>query len=256
MKTEEKIRVLTQMVQDLIAENSIETGESASKSDEKVSSNRESNRPTKYNTLVRYEKVAGQIIDMRDRGLSYQAIADDLNKAGVTTARGAQWTATAILRAEKAIKTHEKSPAVSGENIRMNIDDINTLSRDEQIKLIREYPPRISLIDNQSELLQIIAMSKTHNGHIIKFFRNPSETVQIAAVSRTPSAIQFIENPSEAVQTLAVGLNPQNFRHIENPSDELKALAVSLSPRPIQFIEAGLEDQGSIWDIIAPTDKD
>jgi DNA invertase Pin-like site-specific DNA recombinase len=56
------------------------------------------NATLKQQARVRAEKVANLIIPLRDSGNSYQAIADALNDAGVTTARDATWHASQVKR--------------------------------------------------------------------------------------------------------------------------------------------------------------
>lgn len=56
------------------------------------------NQALQTNAKRRADKVAGLILPLRDAGKSLRAIADELNKAGVKTARGGVWQASQVKR--------------------------------------------------------------------------------------------------------------------------------------------------------------
>jgi DNA invertase Pin-like site-specific DNA recombinase len=56
------------------------------------------NKAVQANAKLRAEKVSGIIRPLRDAGKSLRDIADELNKAGVQTARGGQWQASQVKR--------------------------------------------------------------------------------------------------------------------------------------------------------------
>ena len=56
------------------------------------------NKAVQANAKLRAEKVAGLILPLRDAGKSLRDIADELNKAGVQTARGGVWQASQVKR--------------------------------------------------------------------------------------------------------------------------------------------------------------
>lgn len=56
------------------------------------------NKAVQANAKLRAEKVAGIIKPLRDAGSSLRAIADELNKVGVQTARGGVWQASQVKR--------------------------------------------------------------------------------------------------------------------------------------------------------------
>lgn len=82
------------------------------------------------------------------------------------------------------------------------MNDYNSLSEEEQIKIVNE------------------------NGYNIKNINNPSEKVQLAAVNKNPPAIEYIENPSEKLQLAAVKQNPVVIIYIENPSEKVELMAL------------------------------
>lgn len=57
------------------------------------------------------------------------------------------------------------------------------------------------------------------NGCAIRFIKNPSEAVQLKAVTTTFYAIRYIQQPSEAVQLAAVRSNKLAIFYIQNPCE-------------------------------------
>jgi DNA invertase Pin-like site-specific DNA recombinase len=57
------------------------------------------NEVVKANANRRAENIAGIILPLRDAGRTLREIASELDKAGVTTARGGSWSATQVQRA-------------------------------------------------------------------------------------------------------------------------------------------------------------
>jgi hypothetical protein len=98
------------------------------------------------------------------------------------------------------------------------------------------------------------------NGLAIKEIDNPSEAVQLNAVSKTSEAIMLIKNPSEAVNLISVAGNGYNIVFIENPSMAviLKAivnfphivfdqeLAEKITPEVLNAIHLSLANQVEI----------
>ncbi|SIO00719.1 recombinase family protein [Vannielia litorea] len=56
------------------------------------------NEAVKANAQRRAEKVEGVVVPLRQNGLSLRAIAEELNRVGVKTARGGQWQASQVKR--------------------------------------------------------------------------------------------------------------------------------------------------------------
>lgn len=69
------------------------------------------NEVVKANAQRRAEKVEGLLIPLRTAGKSLRAIADELNIAGVKTARGGQWQASQVKR---VLDRLDKSDAAQG----------------------------------------------------------------------------------------------------------------------------------------------
>jgi hypothetical protein len=66
---------------------------------------------------------------------------------------------------------------------------------------IAEKNKSLVLNQNPSEQVQMAAVSES--GRAIEHIKNPSEQVQMAAVSESGWAIEYIKNPSEQVQMAA-----------------------------------------------------
>ena len=62
------------------------------------------NRVLQERATERAERVADIILPLRERGATYQEIADALNSAGVMTARGGGWHASQVQRSLKRLE--------------------------------------------------------------------------------------------------------------------------------------------------------
>ena len=100
---------------------------------------------------------------------------------------------------------------------------------------ISDEPRLIKRIKNPSEQLQIVAV--TQNGYSIQFIENPSEQVQLAAVQQSGYAISYIKNPSEEVQLAAVQQNAYAIYYVQNPTEQVQLAAVNQDGDAIQHIE-------------------
>ena len=88
---------------------------------------------------------------------------------------------------------------------------------------------------NPTEKMQLAAV--TENSYAIQYIKNPSEAVQLAAVTQSGHVIQWIKNPSEAVQLAAVTENGNAIQCIENPSEKMQLAAVRQDGCAIKFIK-------------------
>ncbi|WP_406853338.1 hypothetical protein WEU32_06795 [Brevundimonas sp. BH3] len=103
------------------------------------------------------------------------------------------------------------------------MEDINELSEAEQIELVSNQPRRPS-----------------DGYHIGSYYfgeiKNPSEAVQIAAVTERVVALNFIDRPSEKVQLAAVNADPRAFKLIRYPTKKVQFIAVKANPFDISLI--------------------
>lgn len=113
----------------------------------------------------------------------------------------------------------------------------------EQIQLVLSKPWMIADIDNPSETIQKIALSK--DGTLIKHIDNPSFEMQLVAVRENGNALQFIKVPQGKVNeqnvdkrllAAAVTTTPSIISIIESPSYDLQKIAISNNLGAYKFI--------------------
>jgi hypothetical protein len=123
-------------------------------------------------------------------------------------------------------------------------DDLTTLIPDlplDKLRVLIEYNPHlILLVPNPPEWLVIDAIKEKWT--LIKNMDNPSEAVQLAAISQFGHAITYIRHPSEEMKIAAVKQNSWNIRHIKNPSEEVQLAAVSKVGDAIEYISDPSDD--------------
>lgn len=127
-----------------------------------------------------------------------------------------------------------------------NINELNELSKDDVVKLIKQDPTILKYITRQTERMHLEALKngledcsiikhpseKVQNKMLLKdatnirFITNPSQEVQIKAIKKNADAIKYIKNPIESVKLMAVKKNPKNIRFIEKPSKLLRLTAI------------------------------
>lgn len=127
-----------------------------------------------------------------------------------------------------------------------NINELNELSKDDVVKLIKQDPTILKYITRQTERMHLEALKngledcsiikhpseKVQNKMLLKdatnirFITNPSQEVQIKAIKKNADSIEYIKNPIESVKLMAVKKNPENIRFIEKPSKLLRLTAI------------------------------
>ena len=96
----------------------------------------------------------------------------------------------------------------------------------------------IQFVDNPSEDLQMIAVSRDYDA--IKYIKDPSENVQLEAIKTYYAAIKFINKPTVKAKIEAVKINGEAINYINNYDfDEIKL-----------FIEANINVVKYIYDSI------
>lgn len=71
----------------------------------------------------------------------------------------------------------------------------------------------------------------------IKHLENPSEEVQLLAISNNPFAIKYIKNPTDTVKFEAIKNNGVYIEFIKEPSLELQLVAVNQFGSAIKYIK-------------------
>jgi hypothetical protein len=77
----------------------------------------------------------------------------------------------------------------------------------------------------------------------IQFIDNPSEDIQLKAVTTDPFTIRHINNPTEAVQLIAVKNDGMLIEHINNPSEQVKKAAINQNPNAKNVINLTYEEK-------------
>lgn len=117
---------------------------------------------------------------------------------------------------------------------------LDSAAPDVQLKVVSNYPVEIRKIKNPSEEVQMAAV--TVNGDALQYIKNPSPAVQLAAVKEYAPAIQYIENPSEELQMVAVKSSPGTLRNIKNPSRKVQLFLVQYDGNLLRLIENPSEE--------------
>ena len=130
---------------------------------------------------------------------------------------------------------------------------LNSIDESKQISVLKKDPTLIRYIKNPSEPVQVAAVET--NGSVIKYIMyagiTPSERVQVAAVSAHEDALDFIIyngiKPSEDVQVAAVSKYPKHALDVIikariTPSERVQRAAVTKDPHMIAYIiQAGIK---------------
>ena len=101
-----------------------------------------------------------------------------------------------------------------------------SLSEEDLIKELKNNIRLIHFIKNPSEQIQLTAVSQ--NGLSIVLFENPSEKVQIAAIENNPIAIRYIEKPNQDIQLEAITRNHHVCNLINGMTKQTKRLALNI----------------------------
>ncbi len=141
-------------------------------------------------------------------------------------------------------------------------EDINDYSEDIQLKIIKNNPELIKIINNPSN--EFLIKATETNELIITNILNPTEEVQLAIVDKDASLIKYIVNPSVKVQIEALKRNPNIFKLIKNPTEEVQLFATKQNGSLIRHIknpsiavqlEAIKRDYNAIRFINSPTEE-
>ena len=105
---------------------------------------------------------------------------------------------------------------------------LNDLSYEQQKRMILINPDKIKDLKNPSDELQILAVTKKQT--VLSELKNPSEKVQLAVVRNDPKVILYLKNPSEKIQISAIQNNPNVIKYIKEPTEKVQLLAIKKDP--------------------------
>ncbi len=125
------------------------------------------------------------------------------------------------------------------------LDDVvmSDLTESEQAAAVQRSARAIQHILNPSEVVQLAAVSQNGNTlyHIVKNGITPSEAVQLAAVRNQGDSIRHIVRngiiPSEVVQLAAVKARPDSIRYIDNPSESVQLASAEYFGWAVRYIK-------------------
>lgn len=113
---------------------------------------------------------------------------------------------------------------------------ITELSEADLAQYIIQSPPRIGLLDNVSEELQIKAIIAT-NGRAFQYIKNPSLDATKTAVSLNGYNIKHVKKQTTELQWLAVKDTKHTIRYCINPPDAMQIWVINYDPNFIDAIE-------------------
>ena len=115
------------------------------------------------------------------------------------------------------------------------LEDGKSADFETQINVIKKLPWAIEFVKNPSESLQLAAVKL--QGNTLQFFTNSSEKVKNTAIKTNGWAIKYIKKPTEAMKELAIKKQPNTLKYIKNASEYLQLLAVSNDCRSIGYLK-------------------
>lgn len=104
---------------------------------------------------------------------------------------------------------------------------LSSYSDEQKIDYLKKYgTEHIKYMENPSDKVQMYAVS--NNVNVIKDIEDPCEEAQLRAISNGGgSYIQYIENPTPKAQLAAVEIYPSSIKLIKNPTKEAVMAALT-----------------------------
>lgn len=93
------------------------------------------------------------------------------------------------------------------------------------LKKIQKKPYQIRFYRNATVEMQLAAVRG--NGSAIQYIPNPPEIVQMAAVTNKPRSLKYIIHPSKKVQEHAMTFDITAIKYVDNPSEEFQRRAMN-----------------------------
>lgn len=118
----------------------------------------------------------------------------------------------------------------------MAIGHIKNLDTKLLLHAIRKMPKSAKNLMNKIPR-EIVIEALRLKGGLIKYVKNPDQTMINIALSNMPEAIQFIESPTEEQQIYAIQKNPKLLKILSNPSEKVILEAIKVFPEIIMGIE-------------------
>jgi hypothetical protein len=129
-------------------------------------------------------------------------------------------------------------------NAYATVGDADSLSKADQIKLVRNNGNDITDFTNPDKDVQLAAVQS--NIYSFQYIKNPDKDVQLYVVQRMPDYISNyiykIKNPIEEVQLVAVQRDPNDIRLFENPTNKVQLAAFQKNPGILYLIKNPTEE--------------
>lgn len=130
--------------------------------------------------------------------------------------------------------TDERFDKYYNEDERMLIKNINGLSETKIKEVLFKDYTMISKLDNPSQAVQIFAISR--NPVAITYITTPSVESWKLAVSKKGSLIDYLYDPPEEIQLAAVKNDVKSIKYIDNPTKKVQLYTIRLSSEMIPSI--------------------
>jgi len=135
-------------------------------------------------------------------------------------------------------RINELLPTVkSGEQ---NPELVNLLFYTKSLSAIESYFDRVGVRSDYDPRLQKLAINL--NPNLIQWISNPSESIQMRAVSSEGDNLQYISNPSEAVIMAAIEDSGDSIRFVENQTEKMKIAAVFKGGRALLYVKEPISE--------------
>ncbi|MCD4668188.1 MAG: sel1 repeat family protein, partial [Sulfurimonas sp.] len=132
--------------------------------------------------------------------------------------------------------------------LKEELKNIATLSKPEQLELVKERGRLIAGIKNPDNELQLAAIKNMFGTANIQYINNPSIEAQKYVVQEHGTNIQYINNPSKEIQKYAVQNNGNNIRFIKNPSKEIQLISIK---QQLPEMDNDLTKHGKIYGYVS-----
>jgi len=117
------------------------------------------------------------------------------------------------------------------------LEDSKVVEQVTKFKTNKFFLQNVVLISEFLEKNNLQEKAVSISGHSIKYIKNPSQELSLAAIRRNVYSIQFIENPLPEVAHEAVMSIPFILQYIKNQTPELCLTAIRRNPASIFHVK-------------------
>lgn len=121
----------------------------------------------------------------------------------------------------------------------VNIDNLVTIMR-----LCPQIAENINLFSYEFQLYVVGV-----RGNLIRFIKNQTNNIQLAAIHSSYFNINYINNPTEDAKWLAIKQYPEIIDIIKEPTDEMLMYAINQKPWVFKSIEYSISDEIKLFTV-------